>query len=60
MSMGYSGGDCLEYKIIIKYNRKKKENTTKKKKIIVKPIVSSKMNSRFRVYFIDMRTQPDG
>jgi len=38
----------------------KKKGSTAKKVLVVKPIISSEMNSRCQIDLIDMQAQPDG
>uniref|UniRef100_A0A2H8TQZ8 KRAB-A domain-containing protein 2 n=1 Tax=Melanaphis sacchari TaxID=742174 RepID=A0A2H8TQZ8_9HEMI len=75
LSIGHGGRNRMEYEINKKFKNITRETimsylnfcescerkgNTVKKGLVVKPIVSSEMNSRCQVDLIDMQAQPDG
>jgi len=75
LSIGHGGRNRMEYEINKKFKSVTKETITSylnfcescerkgstvKKGLVVKPIISSEMNSRCQIDLIDMQAQPDG
>jgi hypothetical protein len=75
LSIGHGGRNRMEHEINKKYKNitrdiimlylnncesRKKKGSTAKKGLVVKPIISSEINSRCQIELIDMQAQSDG